>query len=144
MAIFQKVNLIFLIKGHNKNLCNRMFNIMKQNHTKRNIYTLEETHRILGLEGKVTLLSDSGKFWDWDKEFDMVQWDNNWKTDQNIERAFNHRKKSKHWYNEAWSYYKSRNSWHQSSSFIIKNGEDWFLKSFEISLVLGLQMISFS
>ena len=37
-GLFENVNLIFLIKGHTKNMCNGMFNIMKQNYSKRNIY----------------------------------------------------------------------------------------------------------
>ena len=33
-GMFSKVNLIYLIKGHTKNMCDRMFNTMKRNYAK--------------------------------------------------------------------------------------------------------------
>ena len=65
-GMFSKVNLIFLIKGHTQNMCNCMFNAMKQNYTRRNVYTKEETYRILDSEESVKVVPAGGKFKDWD------------------------------------------------------------------------------
>lgn len=71
-GLFENVNLIFLIKGHTKNMCDRMFNLMKQNYSKRNVYTKTETYRVLGLSDNVTIVPAGGKFKDWDSEFDIL------------------------------------------------------------------------
>ena len=71
-GMFSKVNLIFLIKGHTKNMCDRMFNTMKRNYARRNVYTKEETYRILDLEDSVEVVPAGGKFMDWDSEFDQI------------------------------------------------------------------------
>ena len=36
------------------------------------MYTKEETYRILNLEDTVTVVPAGGKFYDWDKEFDVI------------------------------------------------------------------------
>ena len=46
--------------------------MLKWNFTNRNIYTLEESYRVLGLEDKVTVIPAGGMFQDWDTEFDKV------------------------------------------------------------------------
>ena len=71
-GMFSKVNLIFLIKGHTKNMCDRMINTMKRNYARRNVYTKEETYRILDLEDSVKVVPAGGKFVDWDSEFDQI------------------------------------------------------------------------
>ena len=71
-GLFEIVNLIFLLIGHTKNMCNRMFNLMKQNYSKRNIYKKTETYRVLGLSNNVTIVPAAGKFKDWDSEFDKL------------------------------------------------------------------------
>ena len=43
-GMFSKVNLILLIKGQTKIMCNCMFNTMKWNYAKQNAYTKEETY----------------------------------------------------------------------------------------------------
>ena len=71
---FRKVNLIFLIKGHTKNMCDRMFNQMKKNYRNRNVYTLEDTYKILDLQDNVIVAPVKGEelFRDWDEVFDEI------------------------------------------------------------------------
>ena len=45
---FNKVNLIFLVKGHTKNDCDRMFNLLKIKWHKSNVYTFQQALEILG------------------------------------------------------------------------------------------------
>ena len=73
LQYFKRINLIFLVKGHTKNMCDRMFNSMKQRYHHRNIYTLEDTYKILNLDDKVTVIpTTSTNFYDWDSFFDTV------------------------------------------------------------------------
>ena len=44
---FPEVNLIFLVKGHTKNACDRMFNLLKQEYHNKNIETFNELVSIL-------------------------------------------------------------------------------------------------
>jgi hypothetical protein len=46
-GFFLKVNLIFLVKGHTKNLCNRAFNLLKIEYHNKNIYLTEELMKVL-------------------------------------------------------------------------------------------------
>ena len=70
--LFENVNLIFLIKGHTKNMCDCMYNLMKQNYSKRNTYTKTETYCVLGLSDNIMIVPATGKFKDWDSEFDQL------------------------------------------------------------------------
>ena len=47
-------------------MCNCTSNTMKQNYTRRNVYTKEESNRILDLEESVKVVPAGGKFKDWD------------------------------------------------------------------------------
>ena len=70
LKYFNNINLIFLVKGYTKNMCDRMFNSMKHQYHHRNIYTLEDTYKILNLDDKVTVNSTTSKnFYDWDSFF---------------------------------------------------------------------------
>ena len=73
LKYFSKINLIFLVKGHTKNMCDRMFNSMKHRYHHRNIYTLEETYKILNLDDNVTVNPITLKdFYDWDSFFEKI------------------------------------------------------------------------
>ena len=43
----KKATLLLLIKGHTKNICNRMFNLAKNNYQKNNIFCTEDLYKIL-------------------------------------------------------------------------------------------------
>ena len=73
LKYFRKINLIFLVKGHTKNMCDRMFNSMKSRYHHRNVYTLKDTFRILNLDDNVTVYpTSSTDFYDWDSIFDTI------------------------------------------------------------------------
>jgi len=40
--VTNKIILLFLVKGHTKNLCDRMFNLLKEHYRPRNIYTADQ------------------------------------------------------------------------------------------------------
>jgi hypothetical protein len=42
MEYFEEVNFIFLVVGHKKNCCDRMFNLLKIQYRKSNIYGTED------------------------------------------------------------------------------------------------------
>ena len=45
--IFPRVRILFLVKGHTKNSADRMFNLLKHQYHRRDIFTYEELHNIL-------------------------------------------------------------------------------------------------
>ena len=45
--------MVILVKGYTKNMCDKMFNQMKRNYTKRNDYRLDDTYKILDLQDNV-------------------------------------------------------------------------------------------
>jgi len=42
MNYFATVQFVFLVVGHTKNICDRLFNLIKKNYRKKNIYTVDE------------------------------------------------------------------------------------------------------
>jgi len=60
-------NAIFLAKGHTKNDCDRMFNLMKAEHRKKNSHVPTDVEERLGAHKDVTLLrARPNHFHDWD------------------------------------------------------------------------------
>lgn len=56
MGYFEEVNFIFLVVGHRKNCCGRMFNLLKIQYRKSDIYGMEDLIKVLGINKKVTIL----------------------------------------------------------------------------------------
>jgi hypothetical protein len=44
---FQEVEFIFYTRGHTKNLCDRMFNLLKKRYHKRQIYSIQKITSLL-------------------------------------------------------------------------------------------------
>jgi uncharacterized protein YnzC (UPF0291/DUF896 family) len=53
---FSSVNFIFLIVGHTKNAADRLFNSLKHEYRKKNLYTMEELIKSLGVSDYVTVV----------------------------------------------------------------------------------------
>ena len=53
---FKKVNFLFLVRGHTKNPCDRMFNILKLRFRKQNVYTMEQLLQVLNKQDQVNAL----------------------------------------------------------------------------------------
>jgi hypothetical protein len=65
-----RAQMLFLVKGHTKNDCDRMFNLMKQRYRKTNCYTPKELMQFVAESNEDVELVDvmkSGGFKDWDK-----------------------------------------------------------------------------
>lgn len=67
---FQKVNLIFLVKGHTKNDCDRMFNLLKAQWHKSNVYTFNQALHILASVENVETIDASNIHIDYTSLFD--------------------------------------------------------------------------
>ena len=67
---FQKVNLIFLVKGHTKNDCDRMFNLLKAQWHKSNVYTFDQALDILAAVENVDTIDARDVHIDYTKLFD--------------------------------------------------------------------------
>ena len=58
---------IFLVKGHTKNDCDRMFNLMKHEYRKANVYTPDDLISLVNCHSQVTAIRMlPHKFKDWD------------------------------------------------------------------------------
>ena len=56
MRYFKKVSFVFLIVGHTKNACDRLFNSLKHEYRKKNIFTMDELIVALGVSEKITVV----------------------------------------------------------------------------------------
>ena len=65
MGWFKRVNLIFLIKGHTKNSCDRMFNLLKIRWHRANVYTYQQSLEILNEIDQVTVIDASHLHFDY-------------------------------------------------------------------------------
>ena len=67
---FREINFIFLIKGHTKNECDRMFNLLKISWRKSNIYCFSQALEVLNSVDDVTAIDASCNYHhDYDKTF---------------------------------------------------------------------------
>ena len=70
MGYFKRVNFIFLIVGHTKNAADRLFNSLKHEYRKENLFTMEMLVDSLSKSDSVTVLpTEPGDFFDYDKLF---------------------------------------------------------------------------
>jgi hypothetical protein len=56
---------IFLIRGHTKNDCDRMFNLLKTDYRKKNIYTPSDLYQCINAREDIAAIKPDG-FYDWD------------------------------------------------------------------------------
>ena len=71
LGYFQKINFIFLVVGHTKNAADRLFNSMKKEYWKHNIFTFEDLVSKLGESDSVTIHQpNANDFLDYDKLLD--------------------------------------------------------------------------
>ncbi len=70
MGYFASVNFIFLIVGHTKNATDRLFNSLKHEYRKQNLYTMEDLINSLNKSDRVTVIPTVAKdFFDYDAFF---------------------------------------------------------------------------
>lgn len=122
---FEKVTLIFLIAGHTKNPCDRLFNLLKYGYRKRNIFDVDSLVAILNENSFVSAERfDKMKFRDWDTFFDSYyakpsQKVNKWHIFEvnstlpgrkDPRTIMTYRRSAREGVESAWQQYKKRNS----------------------------------
>lgn len=71
LGYFKAVNLIFLIVGHTKNAADHLFNALKFEYRKHNIFTMEKLISHLSFSESITVQpTKADQFFDYDKYFD--------------------------------------------------------------------------
>ena len=79
-GIFKEVEIIFLITGHTKNICDRRFKDLKANYHHRNVYTFDQLIKVMK-EGKAGEATNkyldvheirAKDFFNWDKYLDLL------------------------------------------------------------------------
>ena len=71
LGYFEKISFIFLVVGHTKNSADRLFNTMKKEYRKHNIFTFEDLVSKLGESDTVTIHQpNANDFLDYDKLLD--------------------------------------------------------------------------
>jgi hypothetical protein len=63
---FSSVLMLFLVRGHTKNNCDRLFNLLKDHFHKQNVYSYKQLLKVLEGEHKTILKTEEGDFRDWD------------------------------------------------------------------------------
>ena len=72
-GIYNIVELVFLVCGHTKNVCDRMFKELKQRFHHKNIYTMDQLMSVLNYSPKVNAIRAPSEFHlDWDSYFDKL------------------------------------------------------------------------
>jgi hypothetical protein len=71
LGFFKRVHFLFLVRGHTKNPCDRMFNILKLRFRKQNVFTMEQLLEVLDSQDQENALRvTSADFFDVDKSLD--------------------------------------------------------------------------
>jgi len=70
---YSEVELIFLIAGHSKNICDSKFSTLKQIYHNKNIYSFSKLIPVLNHNPKIRSVDVyTEHFHDWDKFFDVL------------------------------------------------------------------------
>ncbi len=67
MKIYKKVEFVFLIPGHTKNACDRMFNTLKIHYHKAQVYTMKQLKKCLNFSDYIVFQISKDK--------DLLSWD---------------------------------------------------------------------
>lgn len=69
MGYFPRITLLFLVKGHTKNSCDRLFNLVKLDYHKQNTYTYDELYDAINKNEFITVEKMMK-----DEMFDFLEW----------------------------------------------------------------------
>jgi len=73
LRLYRKVNVAFLVAGHTKNICDRLFNLLKLVYRKSNLYGMSGLLKVLNTAEDVTAVGVSPTdFYDWDALEDKI------------------------------------------------------------------------
>ena len=59
------------MKGHTKNVCDRIFNILKLDWRKQNVFTIEKAREVLSVSENVDVVLENCLFYNYDEYFDQ-------------------------------------------------------------------------
>ena len=72
-GIYKSVELVFLVCGHTKNVCDRMFKELKQKFHHKNVYTMNQLVTVLDYSPLVHVIRAPRELhYDWDRYFDKL------------------------------------------------------------------------
>ena len=72
-GIYKAVELVFLVCGHTKNVCDRLFKELKQRFHHKNFYNMSQMVSVLNVSYKVNVIRATSELhYDWDKYFDRL------------------------------------------------------------------------
>jgi len=54
LGLYKRINLIFLVAGHTKNSCDRLFNVLKIDYRKSNVFTMDQIMEVCSRSPHVT------------------------------------------------------------------------------------------
>jgi hypothetical protein len=75
MRYFKEIQFIFLVVGHTKNAADRLFNLLKQEYWKQNLFTFDELVRTLAKLSLLTIHPTVAKdFLNYSKLLDSLYW----------------------------------------------------------------------
>jgi hypothetical protein len=68
-----EVNIVFYVRGHTKNSCNRLSNQLKLWYHKQNVYTVEQVLDVLHIQPNITAIpTDAGMFLRYEEMIDKI------------------------------------------------------------------------
>eukprot|EP00977_Amphora_coffeiformis_P029354 scaffold40233_cov191-Amphora_coffeaeformis.AAC.1 len=73
LKLYKRINVSFLVAGHTKNICDRLFNLLKLNYRQSNVYCAAQLLQVLNTSADVTAVGvDHTHFYDWDAFEDTI------------------------------------------------------------------------
>ena len=70
IGVFKKISNVYLVRGHTKNACDRMFMFLKQHLHHKNIDTTDQQHKNLNKNNEVNAVEiNSNKFFNLDEQY---------------------------------------------------------------------------
>ncbi len=73
MGYFKQVNFVFLIVGHTKNVCDRLFNLLKHEYQKRNTFTMDKLIDAVSVSRAISIIrTKHNDFLNYDAHFKVV------------------------------------------------------------------------
>ena len=71
--VYKTVEAVFLVAGHTKNVCDRLFKQLKRGFHYKNVYTMNQLIRVCNISDSITPIHcSSNNFFDWDLYLDRI------------------------------------------------------------------------
>ena len=71
--VYKTVEVVLLVAGHTKNICNQLFKQLKREFHYKNVYTMNELMSVCNISGCISpIRCTSNNFFDWDTYLDRI------------------------------------------------------------------------